>query len=281
MIQADAVYKNGVIHTMDSRVPRAQAVAVIGNIIAGAGSNEDMEPLTGPGTRVFDLGGKTVLPGFNDSHSHVASWGLVEFGVRMPPEACPDFPTMKKMLARRAAEAKPGGWLTGSGFDESRMKEGRMPTAQDLDEGTSDHPVFITRTCGHISFANSAAIKLAGIDDSTPDPRGGQIVRDEHGHATGILLETAQGIVKNVIPPYGKEDFVRALELATKHQLSMGITSCTDAGVVDVVKEEIEGWVLAHSEGKIHVRTYTMLFAQNWDRLLDAGFLRSYGNDMH
>jgi predicted amidohydrolase YtcJ len=281
MIQADAVYRNGVIHTMDSRVPEAQAIAVIGNIIAGVGSNEDMEPLTGPGTRVFDLGGKTVLPGFNDSHNHMACWGVAESGISIAPESCPDLQTMKKLLAQRAVEARPGEWLCGWGFDEGRMKEGRRPVAQDLDEGVSDHPVLLTRNCGHISVANSAAIKLAGIDDNTPDPQGGQIVRDEHGHATGILLETAQDIVKGVIPPLDKDDIVRALELATKHHLSMGITSSTDAGVVNAVKEEIEGWVLAHTEEKLRVRTYTMLFAQNWDRLLAGGFLRSYGNDTH
>jgi predicted amidohydrolase YtcJ len=266
---------------MDPRAPEVQAIAVIGNIIAGVGSNEDMEPLVGSGTRVFDLGGKAVLPGFNDSHNHPAAWGFVENDVSITPECCPDLPTLKKLLAQRAAEMTPGKWLYGWGFDESRMKEGRMPTAQDLDEGAPNHPVLITRTCGHIAVANSAAIKLAGIGDGTPDPQGGQIVRDEHGHATGILLESAKDIVKGVAPPYSKDDLVRALELATKRHLSVGITSSTDAGILYSVTEEIEGWVVAHAEGKLGVRTYTMLLRQNWDRLLEAGILRSYGNDMH
>lgn len=282
MFQVDAVYKNGTIYTMDPELPKAQAVAVTGNIIAGVGSDTDMEAVIGPGTKVYDLGGKTVIPGFNDSHNHMITLGILKIGVPILPEQCPDIAKMKLEIAEKAVALEPGEWIYGRGYDESRMEGGIMPDAKDLDEVAPDNPVFLTRTCGHISVANSLALKLAKIDDSTKDPSGGKIVRDEHGKATGFLQETAQSLIKNIMPPYGKEDIVKALDQTCKIYNSFGITSSNDCGTSAVIEEEVEGWAEAGYLDMLTVRTSNYLYANSVDRLIDAGLLHgAYGNSKH
>ncbi|MDR2133051.1 MAG: amidohydrolase [Clostridiales Family XIII bacterium] len=281
MFQADLVFKNGVVHTMDPALPKARAVAVFGGIVAAVGRNEDMETLIGPRTKVCDLGGKTMIPGFNDSHNHIVNMGLAQMGVPVSPDRCACVDDVLRALRERAAKAKRGEWILGRGWDESRLTEGRFPSVDELDAASLGHPVFLIRTCGHVAVANGAAMKLAGIGDDTPNPAGGKIVRDERGRATGVFQENAQNLMKAVVPPHDRDDFVRALETAARQQNAFGITSSQDAGVSMPVKDEIEGWTAARAEGKMNLRIAASLYASGWDRLIDAGIVAHYGDSMH
>ncbi len=288
MFQVDTVYKNGTIYTMNPKQPRAQALAITGNLVVGVGNNDDMESVIGPDTKVYDIGGKTMIPGFNDSHNHMIVLGFKLTGVPVTPEQCPDIEAIKQAVAKRVSNLKPGEWVRGFGFDESRMMDGRMINAYDLDEVAPNNPVQLSRTCGHMSIVNNLAIKLAKIDNNTPDPNGGKIIRDEHGKATGLLQDAAQHLVLDIMPPFTKKEIVSALDHSCKAYNACGITSSTDSGVIPAIAEEVEGWAEASNESIFTVRTSNYMYLNSADkptgfnRLIEAGLLNaSYGNAVH
>jgi predicted amidohydrolase YtcJ len=222
------LFHNGIIHTVDPANPSPEAVAVghDGRIVyAGA---VDGAPV-GPAVRRIDLEGRTLLPGFNDAHVHIWKLGLLlTVQVDARGAAAPSIPAIIDAFAERARAAPPGAWLTGRGYNEAELPERRHPTRADLDAASRAHPIALTRTCGHMLVANSRALELAGITRDTPDPAGGVIVRDERGEPTGLLQETAQGLVTRVTPDYDDATLARAIQAATRHQLTLGITSATD-----------------------------------------------------
>lgn len=223
------VLYNGVIHTMDPAYPNPDIVVVeeeTGRIrsVGRLDTRTTMPPL-----RRVDLSGRTLIPGFNDAHVHIWKLGLlltVQLDARRAE--APDIPAVIARFRDRAGESGAGTWLTGRGYNEVDLPEKRHPTRQDLDQASSEHPIALTRTCGHMIVANTLALKLAGITAETPDPPGGVIVRDSSGEPTGLLQETAMGLITNVIPPYDDETMGRAIRAAIEHQIRLGITSATD-----------------------------------------------------
>ncbi|HEY1526730.1 MAG TPA: amidohydrolase [Candidatus Angelobacter sp.] len=211
------------------RVPsngRAQALAVAsGNIIA-AGTNEEIQKLKGPKTQVIDLGGHFVMPGFNDAHVHLGSGGFEKLNVDLVGSKSLD--DMKQRIAARVKTAGPGEWIVGRGWDHTLWAEQKTPTQADIDSVTVDHPAIFNRVDGHIAIANSAALKVAGITAQSPDPHGGKIDRDEKGEPTGILRETAMGLVATKIPPPTMAQRRKAAELALEDAARSGITSAQD-----------------------------------------------------
>lgn len=222
------VFEHGLIHTMDPARPSAEVVAVGDDgRIAYVGDRSGAP--AGPHVRHVNLGGHTLLPGFNDAHVHIWKLGLLlTVQVDARGAAAPNLPAIVHAFRARASAAAPGDWLTGRGYNEAELPERRHPTRYDLDEASADHPIALTRTCGHMIVANSRALALADIRRETPDPPGGVIVRDEHGEPTGLLQETAQGLITRVIPDYDDETLARAIQAANWHQLALGITSATD-----------------------------------------------------
>ncbi len=222
------LFHNGTIHTMDAAFPAPEAVAVgdDGHIVyvgdlSGAPANATV--------RRVDLAGGTLLPGFNDAHVHIWKLGLLlTVQVDARGAAAPNIPAIIAAFADRARTTPPDAWLTGRGYNEAELPEGRHLTRNDLDAASRIHPIALTRTCGHMLVANSYALELAGITRETPDPPGGVIVRDEYGKPTGLLQETAQGLVTRVIPDYDDATMARAIQAANQHQLALGITSATD-----------------------------------------------------
>lgn len=220
------LFYNGVIHTMDARAPRAEAVLVGDDgRIARVGDLDGM-PL---GVQRVDLAGRALVPGFNDAHVHIWKLGLLlTTQVDARHAAAPDLPSLIARFRERAAAAPPGTWLTGRGYNEVDLAEKRHPTRFDLDEASADHPIALTRTCGHMIVANSRALALAGITRETEDPPGGVIVRATDGEPTGLLQETAMGLLTRAIPEPDDAALAAAIRAANRHQLALGITSATD-----------------------------------------------------
>ncbi len=224
------LFHNGNIHTIDSRFPRAEAVLVGDDgRIAAVGSLADCEASSALGSKRLDLGGRTLIPGFNDAHVHIWKLGLLLTRQVVANKAtAPDIESIIQRFRDKASTLPAGTWITGRGYNEADLPERRHPSAADLDFASSDHPIALTRTCGHMIVANTAALRLAGITAATPNPPGGVIVRDEAGQPTGLLQETAMGLLTRVIPEPSDEEMGVAIRACHQHQLSLGITSATD-----------------------------------------------------
>jgi predicted amidohydrolase YtcJ len=225
-----------------------QALAVSGGKIVAAGSNEEIRKLKGPNTQVIDLGGQFVMPGFNDAHTHLASAGFEKLNVNLV--GAKSLEEMQQRIAARAKSAAVGEWVLGEGWDHTLWASQKLPTRQDIDAVTGDHPAIFSRVDGHIAVANTAALKAAGITAPTPDPHGGKIDHDDQGEPTGILRETAQGAVRAKIPKPTLEQRRRGLELALADAAQWGITSAQDNSEWDdfLIYEQLE------KEGKLTLR---------------------------
>src|SRR5688572_28976516 len=154
--QADLVLHGGKIWTGYGN-PVAEAIAVLGNKVLASGSDADVKALIGPGTKVVDLAGRFAMPGLNDAHLHLISTGLLRGKVDATPDAVPTREALIAALRTRAAETPKGAWVTARGFDQTRYPDGLMPTATELDTALPDHPVSVTRACGHVTVVNSLA----------------------------------------------------------------------------------------------------------------------------
>ncbi|MDX2160398.1 MAG: amidohydrolase [bacterium] len=223
------LFTNGIIHTLDSATPSADAVLIgTDGRIAFVGLEHEIGSLP-PDTQRIDLAGRTLIPGFNDAHVHIWKLGLLlTVQVDARGAAAPSIEAIQDRFHARAAQVPPGTWLTGRGYNEASLPELRHPTAADLDLAAPAHPVALTRTCGHMIVANSLALRLANITAETPDPPGGVIVRAADGTPTGLLQETAMGLLTRAIPDVGDDTMANAIRAAMTHQLRLGITSATD-----------------------------------------------------
>ncbi|HTB97990.1 MAG TPA: amidohydrolase [Terracidiphilus sp.] len=230
----DIIFFNGVIYTgegfAEDKPVTVQAMAVGGGKVLAVGSNEEVSRLAGPKTILHDLNTASsstfIFPGFNDAHTHLGGAGQTKLNV--------DLTGVKSLAAMQAsiktfADAAPARhWLTGGNWDHTLWPSKILPTRQDLDQVTGDHPAFLDRIDGHISIANTAALKAAGVTGKTKPPQGGAIDLDAKGEPTGILRESAQGLVERVIPAPTIEERRKGDELAIDDAVSHGITSVQD-----------------------------------------------------
>ena len=173
--RADLVLRNARVWTVAPATPRAEAVAILGDRILAVGSEREILPLAGPGTEVLDLQGRFVMPGFHDAHVHFVSGGLSLSRVDLKDAA--DEEAFGERLRAFASRLPPGAWILGGNWDHDRWPGGRLPTAELIDRFVPDRPVWVNRYDGHMSVANTAALRTAGIRPDTPDPPGGRIVR--------------------------------------------------------------------------------------------------------
>ncbi len=258
MPKADVIFTHGNIYT--GAVPsvadstsfgsskRAEAIALRGDRIIAVGTRAEIAKLKGPATKVVDLGGHFVMPGFNDAHMHLASAGLEKMNVNMLGVRTID--EFRQRLRAKAESAPPGEWLVGEGWDETLWPVKTLPTRWDLDEASYDHPVYLGRVDGHICVANTLGMKLAIINLATKDPEGGKIDRDEGGTPTGILREKACDLVRKAIPKPSHDKRREAIETALADLASHGVTSAQDYSSWDdfQIYEEIE------NDGKLTAR---------------------------
>jgi predicted amidohydrolase YtcJ len=224
------LFYNGVIHTIDPNYPTAEAVLVGDDRrIAAVGSLAEVEAAARPGAKRVDLAGRTLIPGFNDAHVHIWKMGLLlTREVVANKAAAPDIESIIERFRDKADTLPAGTWIRGRGYNEAELPERRHPTRHDLDAASPAHPIALTRTCGHMIVANTLALEKAGINRDTPNPPGGVIIRDTSGEPTGLLQETAMGLLNRVIPEPSDAEMADAIKAANRHQLSLGMTSATD-----------------------------------------------------
>jgi len=249
---AELVLLNARIYTVDPYLKLAQALAIREGRIVAVGTTEEMKHWTGPDTKVVDLDGKLVLPGFNDAHTHLGHAGAELISVNLKDTR--SIAELQQRIRARLASYAPGEWVTGSGWDQSLWAENRYPTRADLDPVSSEHPMMFTRVDGHSAIANSRALELAGITRDTPDPEGGEIVRDAQGEPTGWLKENATELVARLIPAPTMEWRKRALAAALAEAARYGVTSVQDDSVRFGSWENFLAMRELKNEGKLTLR---------------------------
>ncbi|HSG88525.1 MAG TPA: amidohydrolase [Pseudomonadales bacterium] len=225
---ADVVLYNANVVTMDPAQPQARAVATRGDRILAVGSDAEVRALAGEDTRQINLHGHTLVPGLIDAHVHFVGIGMRL--LRIDASRATDKQDIVAMVAESAAVARPGDWILGRGWDQNKWPVKTFPTAADLDAVAPDNPVYLGRVDGHAGWANSVALEIAGISAESPDPSGGQIIRDANGVPTGTLIDNAFRLVTRFIPPPSREMEINAIQLAIQEALSRGVTSVQEAG---------------------------------------------------
>ena len=247
---ADLVLRDGNVITVDKDWRIAQAIAVKDGRILAIGDDTAMSAHIGPTTQVIELAGKTVVPGLIDPHLHQLFAGLNGPAVQLL--GARSVADVQAAIGERVARTPPGQWVTASsGWHESILEEGRMPTRFELDKVSPNNPVFIPRG-GHVVTVNSKALELAGITKDTPSPEGGVIVRDEAtGEPTGVLLETAAALVRKVLPP-PPANMAELLKIAMRNLNSYGIVGVVEPGIDD---RQIALYRAVHDAGDMTVRT--------------------------
>ena len=283
--EADLVLHRGTVFTMrDGAGAGAEptAVAVGSGRVLAVGSDADVAPLLGRATRVVDLAGRVVLPGFADVHTHVAS------NARDPRNVeCRDFfedvgsvADILERLSAAALDRAPDEWVVGIAgmLQDLRLAEGRMPTRAELDDATAGRPCYVTFG-PHLVVANSAALAAAGVDAGTPDPQGGEIDRDSAGRPTGVLREQAQHLVRSRRPPTGS-DLADRIERELLGCARRGVTT-----VHEIVKstDEVRAFQRLEREGRLPVRVQLVfrIFQSSFDTwsLLGLGLQPGFGSD--
>lgn len=279
--QADTVIDRANGYTLDSKGALVQFSSLAfddkGRIIA-VGNAAEVAARAAPNARRIDMQGRTVLPGLIDAHAHVFGLGGVLTQLDLAPTTSLD--AALKAIGDYARANPQQAWLRGRGWNQENWKLGRFPTAAELDGAVGDRPVWLQRVDGHAGWANSRALALAGITDSTPDPVGGKIIRDANGKATGVLVDSAQELVDKVVPRQTEAESRAMLDEALKQIASMGLTSVHDAGV-----GVLEDRLYRHyaDDGKLTARIYGMIggTGADFDQLARTGPLKTYGNDMY
>ena len=271
---ADLALLNGNIWTVNDAQPRAQAVACRGNRIAAVGSNDEIRKWIGPATQVIDLGGKLVLPGFNDAHVHFFDGGADLAGVQL--RTAKSEAEFRERIAEFAARLPEGRWITGGEWDHENWTPARLPTRQLIDAVTGGHPVFVSRLDGHMALADSQALKLAGITRDTKDPPGGVIVRDSSGEPTGVLKDAAQGLVERVMPAATPGQIADALRAAMRYAAENGVTSVQDMSASPEVLRVYQD-LLARGELTLRVSGHQPL--PTWQRLAAIGLQADFGSE--
>jgi predicted amidohydrolase YtcJ len=257
---------------MDPARPLAEALAVAGDRIVAVGTNEEIESLIAPTTQVKDVNGATILPGFVDCHIHLIEYGLSLRNIDL--RGVQSIDEMKRRVAERARRSS--AWVLGGGWDQERFAERRYPTRRDLDEASPEKPTLLRRVCGHICVANSTALTQGAIGAETPDPPGGIIDRDASGEPTGILRETAVGLVDRVIPPLTLDDYQHATVAACKRALEAGLTA---VHCITSSELELRALLKLRAEGRLSLRFYVFIPAEQLDAALSVGLRSGFGDE--
>lgn len=257
---ADMIIYGGPIYTVDEDNKTVEAVAVRAGEIVFVGALEEARKSAGEGTTMLDLEGKTMTPGWIEGHGHF--FGMGQSKLNLDLSQVKSYDEMVAMVAEAAAKAEPGDWILGRGWHQSKWTEEPeevvkgFQTHNKLSEASPNNPVWLTHASGHAAFGNAKAMEIAGVTAETPDPEGGEIIKNELGNPTGIFNERAMGLVSRNIPDSNEGDDVRAMQLAIEECLKNGITTFHDAGsgraVIDLMKDFV-------NRGEMKVRLYVMI----------------------
>ena len=273
--EPDVILFNGNIWTVNARQPRAQAVAISGGRFLAIGSNDEVLPLASGAAKKIDLGGKTVLPGFIDAHSHPAVAGLSH--LRMVDCDLRSISEILRALRERAAKTPSGQWVLGFKYDDTKTAEGRPLTLKDLDDAVPDHPAFVEHRGGHTAWVNTLALKAAKVDENTPDPPGGKYDRDPAtGKLDGHVREVARETFEKLFPGFTRDDHREGVKLISKMMSRTGVTSVTDASGSP---DDLRAYQDARDAGDLSLRVYCHIYNAFIDQMLTAGVRTGLGDD--
>ncbi|PYV04813.1 MAG: amidohydrolase [Acidobacteria bacterium] len=257
---------------MDRAKPKAEALAVRGDVIVAVGTDKEIQPYIGKSTQVIDLTGKLALPGLIEGHGHFTAIGQARMNLNLMDAR--NWDEIVAMVSQAARQAQPGEWILGRGWHQEKWDKAPsenvegFPTHASLSKVSSNNPVYLTHASGHAAFANAKAMELAGIDRNTANPPGGEILKDAQGNPIGVLRETASGLIARALaaararrsPAQVEAEARKEIELAAQECLSKGITSFQDAGssfaTIDLLKKLVE-------EGKLGLRLWVMIREEN------------------
>lgn len=287
---ADLVLLGGHVVTVDSANPEAQAVAVRGDRIVAVGTDAEVRRHVGENTRVIDLGGRLAIPGFIEGHGHFT--GLGESKTILDLTTANSWDDIVAMVADAAAKGKPGEWIRGRGWHQEKWERvpepnvDGVPLHHQLSRVSPNNPVQLGHASGHASFVNARALQLARIDRNTPNPAGGEIVKDAKGEPTGLLRETAQRLTSRAVslapersPEEAEAHFRRIVQLAAAEALSNGVTSFHDAGSSFATIDRLKALA---DRGELPLRLYVMVRRESnddMDQRLPEYRLIGYGNN--
>jgi predicted amidohydrolase YtcJ len=282
---ADFILWGGNIITMNPKKPAAQAVAIKDGRFWKVGKDAEVKALAGTKTQTMALKGRTVLPGFIDSHQHLSQVATDLLQVDCSPPFCQSIAQIQRAVLKETRRKPPGEWIRGVGYDDTKTPDRRTLGRRDLDEVAPEHPVFIQHICGHWAVTNSKGLEAGGIREDTPDPKGGAYGRDpQTGKMNGILFEQAEfvyifeGLTPQAptIPPFSLKDRKKGLRMACDKYLASGITSVHDALVSAL---GIETYQEARRSGDLKLRVYMLITYEYLPYLQALNLKTGFGND--
>ena len=283
---ADLVLRNGNVITLDPSLPQASAVAVTNGRISAVGTDAQLAREIGPKTRVIDLKGRLAIPGFIEGHAHFT--GIGEAKMILNLRDARNWDEIVAMVAAAAREAKPGEWIAGRGWHQEKWDQRPQPNIrgfpveETLSRVSPNNPVLLTHASGHAVFVNRAALARAGVTRATPDPKGGEILKDQQGNPTGLLNESAQSLANDARArdlarrtlAEQESQAQRVIDLAAAESLSKGITSFEDAGSSPDVVARLKARA---DQGQLPLRLWVMLRISNAEFAANAARYRIMG----
>ena len=284
VLEADTIYLNGQIVTMDAEARTVEAVAVRGDEIVGVGSSVEIGLMAGPGTRVVDLEGRTMTPGFYAPHDHFPWAGAIAVttvNLNSPPMGpVQNIDGLVDALREKAAETPEGDWIQGWGYDDTLIEDQRHPNRHDLDRVSTEHPIYISHTSGHLGVANTMALGMARITADTQPPPGGVIRHEaDTGEPDGVLEETAAWMVMGIVPPATVEQKLEGFRRAVQIYVEQGVTTTVITGGT---AENVIDLQMARREGLLALRVVTMVSkaAPGFPSPAEAGgFVSGFGDN--
>jgi predicted amidohydrolase YtcJ len=252
---ADLVLYNGTVLTVDSQDRVAQAVAVRGSRIVAVGSDDEILKLAGDRTRRIDLRGRTVTPGLMDAHAHFSGGAANQGVLDLSYPRVTSIADVRDSISARATSLPADGWISGRGWDEGKFREARFPSASDLDGVTGGRPVWLMHTTGHYGVANTEALRRAGITRETRDPPGGTIDRAPDGTPTGVLKESAMGLVSGLVPRGTRSQLESGMAILARQFNAEGMTGVKDPGIGP---ETFEAYRAVQARGELPLRVFAL-----------------------
>ncbi|MBO1002152.1 amidohydrolase [Pseudogracilibacillus auburnensis] len=255
---ADIVFLNGEVITIDDHQTITEAIAIKDNKICSVGSSVRITDFIGENTKIIDLKGRSLLPGFIDSHIHLSIYGTNLLDINCNSPEVQSLEDLYTELRKEVQHVEKGNWIRASGFNENNIVEKRLPTKRELDAISTEHPILIVRVCNHQSIVNSRALKIANIDEKTKNPEGGIIEKDASGHLTGKLIENAHMKISEVASHH-EEELKKSMKMASEVFIKHGITSIHDAGGYGDGSKLLEIMQEGTESGDIKLRIYAMI----------------------
>ena len=277
------IYIGRSIHTMAESMPQAEAFAVCGEMFGAVGTLEEVTSWAGSRAELIELGDKTVVPGFIETHNHLSDEAMNRLKVDCTPQGNNSIADIITRISKKAQETPFEGWIIGQGYNDGHISDHRHLTRADLDKAAPDHPVFIHHVTDHMAYANSLALKRSGLSDSAEiKVQGGEIGRNPDGTLSGLLIEPgAINLVADHIPPMTSSEVAHPLEETIRMFNGLGITSVHDAGLgwshnPHFLLETYQNLALS---GQLNVRVYLSILAEYYRNLKNIGLMSRFGSD--